>query len=342
MNDLLQLTKSGLYCTAGGFFIDPWQPVDRAVLTHAHSDHCRSGSRQYLVSREGLPVFRTRLGVSSAIEGLAYGDQVILGGVKVSFHPAGHILGSAQVRVEHQGQVWVVSGDFKLEPDSTCTAFEPVRCDLFVTESTFGLPIYRWPPAAELTAELNAWWRGNQKQGKASLLMGYALGKAQRLLACLDPSIGPIYLHGAVHKLVEDYRSAGVRLPPTRPVVEAPSSTNWSQALILAPPSVHGSPWTRRFGAHSTAMASGWMQIRGTRRRKALDRGFVFSDHADWPGLLLAIRATQASRVWVTHGYVAVLVRYLRSQGFDAQAVETRYQGESLEEEAAEPEEAKE
>lgn len=326
--DLLQLTDAGLYCPQGRFFIDPWLPVERAVVTHAHADHLRPGSRQYLVSAPGLGLARARLSSQAAVAGLPYGEGLLVNGVTVSLHPAGHVLGSAQVRVEHQGQVWVVSGDYKLAADPTCAPFEPVRCHAFITESTFGLPIYRWPASQELHDEINAWWRRNQEAGQASLLLGYALGKAQRLLAGLDPSIGPIYIHGAVARLDREYRAAGAPLPPASLVSEAPKRADWSRALIIAPPSAHGTPWARKFGPLAAGLASGWMTIRGTRRRKAVGRGFALSDHADWPGLLSAIRETGASRVWVTHGYSDVLARHLREKGLDAAALRTRFVGE--------------
>jgi putative mRNA 3-end processing factor len=325
---LLQVTDKGLFCAAGDFYIDPWQPVDRAVITHAHSDHARTGCRSYLAAREGEPVVRARLGPDASITTVAYGEPVQLNGTRLSLHPAGHILGSAQVRLEHQGQVSVVSGDYKVQTDPTCTAFEPVRCHNFVTESTFGLPIYRWENPATVAAEVNRWWRANQEAGKASLLFGYALGKAQRLLAGLDPALGPIYLHGAVDKVTRCYRAAGVPLPPATYVAEAGKDVDWSRALILAPPSAHGSPWARKFGPTSTGLASGWMQIRGTRRRRAVDRGFVLSDHADWTGLLAAVKETGAEQIWVTHGYMAVFARWLREQGLDAHEVATRFEGE--------------
>jgi putative mRNA 3-end processing factor len=332
MADLLVMTDAGLCCPDGGFHIDPWGPTDRAVLTHAHADHCRPGSRRYLVSADGLSVFRTRLGPAADLETLRYGEGLTLNGVTVSLHPAGHILGSAQVRVERHGEVAVVSGDYKLGSDPTCAAFEPVRCHLFVTESTFGLPIYRWESQQSVYDDVNAWWKANRDDGKVSLLYGYALGKAQRLLAGLDPGIGPIYLHGSVARLVKDYRAAGVPLPPATYAGEAPKGTKFAGAMVIAPPSAHGSAWARKFGPSSSGFASGWMTIRGTRRRKAVDRGFVLSDHADWPGLLDAVEQTGASRVWVTHGYVAVLVRHLRERGLDAQALQTRYEGERADE----------
>jgi putative mRNA 3-end processing factor len=328
--DLLTLTDNGLYCPPGDFYVDPWRPVPRAVITHAHADHARRGSERYLTSRPGERVLRTRLGDDAAIDSVEYGETVQHNGVRVSLHPAGHVLGSAQVRIEHQGQVAVVSGDYKTQRDPTCAPFEPIRCHLFVTESTFGLPIYRWPAPEQLSADVNAWWKNNQQEGKASLLFGYALGKAQRLLAGLDP-LGPIYLHGAVVRLTQDYRDSGVTLPPCTYVGEAPAGTRWDRALIVAPPSAHGSAWARKFAPASTAFASGWMTIRGTRRRKAVDRGFVMSDHADWPGLLGAIDATGAERVWVTHGYVAVLVRHLQEKGLDARGLQTRFEGEKAE-----------
>lgn len=343
---LLELTDCGLFCRPGGFHVDPWRPVERAVVTHAHGDHLRWGSRRYLVAQEGETVTRARLGEGPLVEAVGYGETVSLDGVRVSLHPAGHVLGSAQVRIEYRGEVWVVSGDYKTAADPTCTPFEPVRCHAFVTESTFGLPIYRWEEPEVILAEVNDWWRANREAGKASLLYAYALGKSQRLLSGLDPSIGLIFTHGAVEKLVRAYRAAGVPLPATRSVFEQiaagkSAAKTWAGSLVLAPPSAHGSTWTRRFSPSSSAVASGWMRIRGTRRRRSVDRGFVLSDHADWPGLLDSIRATRAERIWVTHGYTAVVVRWLREQGLDAQAIATRFEGE-MAEEAADPAETAE
>jgi putative mRNA 3-end processing factor len=334
---LVRLTERGIYCSEGDFFVDPWQPVERAVISHAHSDHAIAGCGRYLTSREGETVLRVRLGDDAAILGLEYGKAIDLGGARVSLHPAGHILGSSQIRLEHNGQVCVVSGDYKVEPDPTCTPFEPVRCHHFITESTFGLPIYRWPLQSTVFNEINGWWRANQEAGKASLLLGYALGKSQRLLAGVDPAIGPIYTHGAVDPLNRAYRAAGIALPETLHAGAAPKGTDFSQCLIVAPPSAQGTPWTRRFGTLSTGFASGWMRIRGARRRQALDRGFALSDHVDWPSLLSAITETGAERVWVTHGYSAIVVRWLREHGVDAEAVATRFEGERDDSPTAEP-----
>jgi putative mRNA 3-end processing factor len=325
---LLTLTARGLCCEAGDFYIDPWEPVDRAVITHAHGDHATWGSRAYLTSSEGVGVLRERLEPGASIRGLDYGTHVSLNGIRVSLHPAGHILGSAQVRIEHKGEVWVVSGDYKTDPDPTCTPFEVVRCHTFVTESTFGLPIYRWPAQHEVLDEINSWWRANALQGKTSLLFGYALGKTQRLLAGLDSSIGPILTHGAVERMTRAYRDAGIQLPPTRYAGTATNRADSTGAIVLAPPHAGGSLWVRRFGAHSTGFASGWMLVRGARRRESLDRGFPLSDHVDWPSLLATIESTGAGEVWVTHGFTAPVVRWLREKGLEAKAIQTRFEGE--------------
>jgi putative mRNA 3-end processing factor len=327
MTVLLTPTPSGLYCTTGDFYIDPWKPVPRAVVTHAHADHYAWGCGAYLVAAEGERVFRVRLGAEARIRSQPYGASVTLNGVKVSFHPAGHILGSAQVRVEYQGEVWVVSGDYKNEADRTCTPFEVVPCHHFISEATFALPIYQWRPQSEIFADMNQWWAGNAAEGKATILYCYALGKAQRVLAGVDPSIGPILTHGAVEQMNQAYRAGGIDLPPTTYAMTA-AKQDYRGALIIAPVSARDTAWVRRFGTHATGYTSGWMRIRGTRRRRAVDRGFILSDHADWDNLLATIHATGAERIGVTHGYVPVLTRYLQEQGMDAYGLETRYGGE--------------
>ncbi|MEO5697124.1 MAG: ligase-associated DNA damage response exonuclease [Burkholderiaceae bacterium] len=334
--DLVVSRPEGLYCPAGDFFIDPWRTVERAVLTHAHADHARPGHATYLAHQDSAGVLRNRLGADISLQTVPYGEPVTLNGVRVSLHPAGHVLGSAQVRLEHCGRVWVASGDYKLEHDGTCAPFEPVACDTFITESTFGLPIYRWPEQATLFAEIDAWWRANASAGHASVLFCYAFGKAQRIAHSVDASIGPIVVHGAVAPLNAVYEDAGVRLPAvlrvTDPGVDA---ALLRRALVLAPPSAQGTPWMKRFAPYSDAFASGWMQVRGKRRRRGVDRGFVMSDHADWPGLLSAIRATGAPDVRVTHGSVEVLVRWLREHGLQAQGFDTEYGAEDDEAAAA-------
>jgi putative mRNA 3-end processing factor len=329
--DLIASTDRGLYCAAGDFHIDPWRPVGRALITHAHGDHARPGAEVYLCHRLTAPILRKRLG-DVRIETVDYGETVARDGVEVSLHPAGHILGSAQIRLAQRGAVWVVSGDYKLENDGVSAAFEPVRCDVFITESTFGLPIYRWRPQAENYADIEGWRRENAAAGRASVLYAYALGKAQRVIAHLDPSIGPIVCHGAIEAINVLYREAGVALPPTKLAGDMAGPRAFAGAMIVAPPSAAASPWLKRFGDYSDALASGFMQVRGNRRRRGLDRGFALSDHADWPGLLAAIEATGAERVLATHGTVGPLTRYLRERGVDAHALSTPYG----EEEAAE------
>jgi putative mRNA 3-end processing factor len=335
-DDLVVARPEGLYCPAGDFYIDPWRRVDRAVITHAHSDHARVGHHHYLAHTDSQGTLRARLGQDITLQTLAYGECIHHHGVKVSLHPAGHVLGSAQVRLEHGGRVWVASGDYKTEADGTCAPFEPVRCDTFITESTFGLPIYCWPSQAQLFADINAWWRANAEQGRASVLLCYSFGKAQRILHGVDASIGPVVVHGAVEPLNEVYRAAGVALAPTLRVSDPGfDAAAVKRALVLAPPSAQGTPWMRRFGDYSDAFASGWMQLRGARRRRGVDRGFVMSDHADWPGLLQAITGTGAQRVFVTHGSVAVMVRWLTDAGLEAQGFKTEYGGDDQEDREA-------
>ncbi|MDX1928460.1 MAG: ligase-associated DNA damage response exonuclease [Pirellulaceae bacterium] len=335
MDGLLQTTDRGLYCPAGGFYVDPQRPVARAIVTHAHSDHARPGCRQYLAAKTSEHLLRLRMQDDAEFEFLNYGESINIHGVKVSFHPAGHILGSAQVRLEYQGRVAVISGDYKLGDDPTCESWQPVKCDLFVTESTFGLPAYRWPSNELVVAAINEWWRESREAGKCCVLYGYAVGKSQRLLAGLDTSIGPIYTHGAVEKGNAAYRRSGISLPETTYVGSITGKHDWKGAMILAVPSAHGTPWTRRFGKISTAMASGWMAVRGSRRRQSVDRGFVMSDHVDWPSLLSAIDACDPETVWVTHGYCNAVARYLQESGRNAIVIDSRTRSEGEEDDAA-------
>ncbi len=326
---LLTFTNRGIYCPDGDFFIDPWRPVDRALITHGHSDHARYGHAAYLATHQALPVIRHRLGDIRA-EGIAYGETRQIGAVTVSFHPAGHVPGSAQIRVERGGEVWVVSGDYKVEPDGLCEAFMPVRCHTFITECTFGLPLFRWQPQKVLAEQIAAWWAANAAEGRISILGAYGLGKAQRLMAML-PAIGPILTHGAVEDTTRILRDQGYAIPDTIRVTAGISAQTHPGALVVAPPSAMDSTWARRFGAADTAFASGWMALRGIRRRRALGTGFVISDHADWPGLNAAIAATGATRVFATHGYTAPFRRWLEEQGYQAGIVETQFGGDEAE-----------
>jgi putative mRNA 3-end processing factor len=322
---LITVTEKGLYCPAADFYIDPWRPVARAVVTHAHSDHARSGSEQYFAAEEGAGILRHRLGQDLPLQAKSYGEVFHIGPAQISLHPAGHVLGSSQVRVEVDGAVWVVTGDYKRAADPTCAPFTPVRCDVLISEATFALPCYSWPEGHDVVAEIWRWWQGNRELGIASVVFAYALGKAQRVLAeLLAFTDEPVYAHGAVLPLVEIYRQAGVAMVPTIPV-EKEKKADYAGALVIAPPSAAGTPWMRRFGDASTGFCSGWMRIRGARRRRGYDRGFVLSDHADWPALLQTVTDSQASRVLLTHGYSDALVRYLREQNIDAAALRTAY-----------------
>ena len=323
--DLITATARGLYCAAGDFYIDPWQPAECAVITHAHGDHLRAGSAKYHVAARGTALAQLRLPAGATLVPLAYGEPLHFGAVRVSLHPAGHILGSAQIRVERGGEVWVVSGDYKRDPDPTCEPFEVVPCDVFISEATFALPAYRWTAAGQVTREILDWWRVNREHGVASILFAYALGKAQRILAELAAiTQEPVFLHGAMAGIVDAYRTQGVVMLPTLPATQ-PKPVNYAGSLILAPPSAAGSPWMRRFGEHRTGFCSGWMRVRGDRRRRGYDRGFVLSDHADWPSLLRTFRDTGARRILLTHGYTDAMCRYLKEQGVDAAALSTEY-----------------
>lgn len=324
---LLVPTDRGLHCPIGGFYIDPWKPVDRAVITHAHSDHLSPGSGAYLVAAPGRAIAEARLG-GGTVESVAYGVPTEIDGVRVSLHPAGHILGSAQVRVEHRGEVWVISGDYKTEHDPTCAPFELLPSHVFVTECTFGLPVYRWPAHRDVVRDLHSWIAANRAAGRTSILFGYSLGKAQRLLSMLQSLDIPIWTHGAVEAMTALYRAAGIPMPPTTPVASVAGHADWAAGVVVAPPSAAASPWLRRFGVANTAFASGWMLVRGARRRRNADRGFVVSDHVDWPALMATIRATGAERVLATHGFTDVLARYLGDMGIEAGVIPTRWEGE--------------
>lgn len=323
---MLQFTDRGIYCPQADVFIDPWKPVSKALITHSHSDHARYGHGQYLAEPTNEKILRMRLGQEINFQGIEYGKSVTINGVSISFHPAGHIPGSAQIRLEHGGEIWVVSGDYKLSNDGVSAPFEPVRCNHFITESTFGLPVYRFPEPQFVHNEINQWWQENAAQGKNSLVAAYSLGKAQRVLHHLDRSIGLVYLHGAVAGM-QDILEQGhpfLRVPLTKEKIKG--------AMIVAPPSVIGSPWMKRFEPCETSMASGWMHIRGMKRRQNLDKGFVLSDHADWDQLLQAIDATGAENIYATHGYSAVLAQYLReSRSLNAEVIETLFDGDEEE-----------
>jgi putative mRNA 3-end processing factor len=330
-SELLIATDAGLACPRGGFVIDPRGSVDLALLTHGHADHARAGSRRYVATRTSLPLLRHRL-AGAELEGLAYGERRRFGDVTVSMHPAGHMLGSAQIRIEGEGrdgktEVWVVTGDFKRAHDPSCTEFEPLRCDVLICEATFALPIYRWRPPSEVIDEIVAWWRANAAEGRCALLCCYAAGKAQRILVELgrrgDVDLEQIFVHGAMEPGNVAYRESGISVPEVLGVTGLAKKHDFSKALVLAPPSALRSVWSRRLGEFEAAFASGWTRLRGYRRRYGYARGFELSDHADWPALLRTVHESGAREVRVTHGYAVEFSRWLEEQGLRSSVIES-------------------
>jgi putative mRNA 3-end processing factor len=330
--NLLELTDSGLFCPPAGIFIDPWKPVDLAVITHAHSDHARWGMKHYLAHHHSSEVMKLRLGSEISLETIEYNQAIEINGVNLSLHPAGHIPGSSQIRLEYKGQVAVVSGDYKVENDGLSIPFEPVKCHEFVSECTFGLPIYKWETQEEIFRQVNSWWRENAAEGRNSVLFAYSLGKAQRILQNLDQSIGEVFVHGAVWNTNQALIANGIDLWDVPRVTQEMSKSTFRGALIIAPPSAMGTPWMKRFGPYRTGLCSGWMSVRGTRRRRAADRGFVLSDHADWEGLIQAIEATESDKVYLTHGNTAAFGKFLQEEkGIDAVELQTLFGVEEVE-----------
>lgn len=327
---LIEFSDCGLYCRAGGFYIDPWKAVDRAVITHAHSDHARWGSKYYLCHHYTLPLLQLRLG-QNQYQSIGWNEPLYINGVRLTLHPAGHIIGSSQVRVEYEGEVWVISGDYKTENDGLSGEFEPVKCGNFITESTFGLPIYNWKPQSEIFEDIKAWIQKNQSEGKTSVLIAYSLGKAQRLLNCISEVSDKILLHGAVYNVHTALVNAGWKLPEViRVTPETPKEISKGN-VVIAPSSAENSPWIKKFTPYETGICSGWMQVRGNVRRKNADAGFALSDHADWKGLLEAVKATEAEKVYATHGFQSAFSRYLNENGIEAAEVKTEYGGEEEE-----------
>lgn len=327
--DLLQFTEKGIYCAAADVYIDPWRKVDRALITHAHSDHARSGSLNYLAHHDSAIPLKVRLGKHLPLQTVAYGEVVHINGVNFSFHPAGHVIGSSQIRVEYQGEVWVFTGDYKLEDDGFSSPFESVKCHTFITESTFGLPIYQWQTNQEIQSEINAWWKSNAAQGKCSIMLTYSLGKAQRLLKMLDQGIGPVYEHAVISTMHSALRDGGHDLPGSKVFSEHDLPKDLNRSFVLIPPNVSGASWMKKLEPFSLGIASGWMAVKSGRNRMTADRGFVLSDHADWPGLNKAVEASGAERILVTHGFSETYAHWLREQGYQASSAETFHQSAS-------------
>jgi putative mRNA 3-end processing factor len=331
---LIEFTGKGLYCPNGDFYIDPWKPVNKAVITHAHSDHARWGSDQYLCHTDSLPILKLRLG-DIAVDTINWNERIDINGVKISLHPAGHIIGSSQVRIEYKNEVWVVSGDYKIEDDGISGVFEPVKCQVFISESTFGLPIYNWKSQQEIFNNIREWVIANKEAGKTSVLIAYSLGKAQRVMQCIKDMELKIFLHGAVWNVHQALLQQGYELPHAERVTPETPKENFKGQIVIAPPSADGTPWMKRFSPYSIGVCSGWMQVRGNVRRRNADAGFALSDHADWKGLLEAVKATGAEKVFVTHGFQAAFSRYLNDNGISAAEVKTEFGGEEEEQEKA-------
>ena len=328
MSELLTLSPKGLRSHDGAFYVDAWANAPLNLVTHAHSDHAREGSAEYWCAKATLPIIKHRLGPDVKVRTFAYGKRERVGESWISFHPAGHILGSAQIRIERANSpsdVLVFTGDFKRDPDPTCDEFEVVPCRTFITESTFGLPIYSWKSSRSVAQEILDWWMFNRETGLTSILFCYSLGKAQRALAELAAlTDDTVLLHGATDSITKIYREAGVAMCPTRLVAD--HDGDFRGQLVLAPPSAHRSPWMKKFKDVSTGFASGWMAVRGVRRGRNYERGFVLSDHADWPSLIRTVQETGAEKVYVTHGSKEVLARYLTDEmKISAEALRTEF-----------------
>ncbi len=324
---LISFTENGIYCERADVYIDPWKPVKKALITHAHADHSRYGMTQYLAHHHSVPVMKHRLGEID-VEGIKYGEIKTINGVQISFHPAGHIPGSSQIKLEYKGEIWVLSGDYKLSDDGLCAPYEPVKCHHFVTESTFGLPVFRWQPQKIIMEDINSWWAENHQNGVTSVLLGYALGKAQRMLVNLNTSIGEIFLHGAIDNSNIALEAAGYHFPATKRITKETDKKRFRGAMVIAPPSALGSPWMKQFKPFQVATASGWMGLRGARRRRNVDRGFILSDHADWDELNEAVKLSEADHVYVTHGYTSVFSKWLSANGIQSEIVQTQFEGE--------------
>lgn len=328
MPPLIIFTDKGLYCPKADIYIDPWRSVNKALITHGHSDHARRGHKAYLCHHHSVDILKHRLG-KIQVQGIEYGTELKINEVTISYHPAGHVLGSAQIKLSDSKESWVVTGDYKLAADGVAAPYVPVTCDHLITESTFGLPVFRWEAQEQVYADINNWWSKNNSENLPTMICAYSLGKAQRVLRHLDPTIGPIIAHPAVANINEITRSVGIDLPPTHTIDEL-SKEDLKRALIICPSSAQDAKWLGGLKNIAIGMVSGWMAVRGNRRRGNIARGFVLSDHVDWPDLNKAVKASQAEHIYVTHGYTDIYTRYLNEQGYKAAVVKTEYVGEGL------------
>lgn len=328
---MLTFDNKGIYCAQADLYIDPWLPVNKAIITHAHADHAHKGNKHYLCQTDTAPLLKLRLGNDISIETLNYGERITINGISISLHPAGHIIGSSQVRLSYKDEVWVVSGDYKLQDDGLSTAFEPLKCQHFITESTFGLPIYHFPKPDSVKQELHEWILKNNQQVVNSLLVGYSLGKAQRIIEMASELDMPIYAHGAIVNIQQQLINAGHKLHPVQYASFDLIKTLKPPYLLILPPSAIGTPWLKKFNPYEIAFFSGWMQLRGAKRRRNVARGFVLSDHADWNQLNSAVLSTNAENIYVTHGYKSIFAKWLREEHkLNAVEVETLYEDDLL------------
>lgn len=327
MDNLISFTDKGLYCAQGNFYIDPWKPVDKAIITHGHGDHARFGNKNYLCHTDTKPILQLRLG-NNNYETVKWNEAIYINGVKVSLHPAGHIIGSSQIRLEYNNEVWVVSGDYKTKDDGLSGKFEPIKCNVFITESTFGLPIYKWKPQQEIYDNIINWINKNKENGKTSVLLAYSLGKAQRVLQAIKETTQTIYAHGAVFNMQQALINAGFNLTPVVRITPDTPKELLKASVVIAPPSADGTSWMKKFQPHSVGVCSGWMQVRGNARRRNVDAGFALSDHADWDGLIQTVKETGAEKIFVTHGFQSAFSRYCYEQNI-AIAAEVKTQFEA-------------
>ena len=331
MERLLTFDGKGIYCPAADVHIDPWKKVPKALITHAHADHARRGMGSYIATKETVPILQLRLGKNIDVYGVDYGETILINGVKFSFHPAGHVIGSAQIRVEYKGEIWVVSGDYKTKNDGISGQFHPVKCHSFITESTFGLPVYNWQKQELIFDKINRWWNENKANGQVSVLTAYSLGKAQRIIQNVDHSIGKIYTHGSIENTNKAFRQNGVKLKETTFAAANIPFDDYQGSLVIAPGNAATGTWGKKFKDFRLGSASGWLNVRSARKRRPVDIGFVLSDHADWKQLNEAVEATGAEEIFVTHGFSDIYAQFLREKGYDAKVVKTAFEGERQE-----------
>ncbi|WP_417429906.1 ligase-associated DNA damage response exonuclease [Halpernia sp.] len=322
--NLIKFTNKGIYCIPGKFYLDPWRPVDLAVITHGHGDHAKWGMKKYICHHFTKPILKIRIGEDINCESVGYNEQITINCVKVSFHPAGHIVGSSQIRMEYKGYVTVFTGDYKVQDDGISTPFELVKCNEFITESTFGLPIYNWLTPQQYAEQMQNWVSLNKSQDKISTFIGYSLGKAQRIMKSVEGA-GKIYVHSSIGRLNEAIESCGIKLPEYEILDFHDDIKKVKGEIVIVPPALSDSNMIRKIPNRATAFCSGWMQVRGSRRWKSADAGFAISDHADWNGLIDTIKATGAEKVHVTHGQIAVFTKYLNEIGINAFEVKTHF-----------------